>query len=244
VGAEERGAELGLQLPITLESNVYRSLLRFRLNTDVRQTRFFGGPIPEPTDYTTRLTLTPSVTAGYRLQQNPRDVVPNTGIVVGAQGEFDAWTERGPGSQYVLPFLDGYVPVLRSSNTGVRLGARALFQSDEALLNTTTFVPRGHGEEANVLDSGTFLQLEAEVTQPLWYIDDGTTLFPFYAKVLSVYGFGETLGRIDDGTWRHAVSSIGGGLSLQTRLFYTFDLDLRLGVAYKPQAQEIAAIAR
>jgi hypothetical protein len=244
VGAEERGAGLNLRLPITVESNVYRSVLRFGVDTEVRQTRFFDGPLPEPTPYTTRVTLNPTVVAGYRLQQNPRDVVPNTGFVAGAQGEFDAWTERGSGSQYVRPFLDVYLPVLRASNTGIRLGARALIQNEGALVNTTTFVPRGYGKVADVLAQGTFLQLEAEVTQPVWYIDDGLTIFPLYAKALSVYGFGETLGRVDDGGWRHTFSSVGGGLSLQTRLFYALDVTFRIGVAYKPQTQEVTAIGR
>jgi hypothetical protein len=241
---EERGASVDVRFPVTLESNVYQSLLRFNLDTEVRQTRFFGGPLSEPTPFTTRITLNPSVVAGYRLQQNPRDVVPNSGLVLGAQGEFDAWTERGPGSQYVVPFLDAYVPVLRSSNTGIRLGARTLFQNRDALVNTTTFVPRGYEDEADVLADGTFLQLEAEVTQPVWYIDGGLTIVPFYAKALSVYGFGETLGRVTDGAWRHSFSSVGGGLSLQTRLFYTLNFDFRLGVAYKPQAQEVTPIVR
>ncbi len=254
VGIEERGTSVGLQLPVTFESNVYRSLLRLNLDTEVRQTRGFGEPLSQPTPYTTRVTLNPRAVLGYRLQQNPRDVVPNTGVVLGAEGEFDAWTERGPGSQYLVPFLDVYLPVLRSTNTGVRLGVRGLFQNRGALVNTSTFVPRGYDDldallsdpflqfEAEVSDP--FLQFEAEVTQPLWYIDDGLTLLPVYAEVLSVYGFGETLGRVDGGAWRRAVSSVGAGLSLETRLFYLFSVDFRVGFAYKPGPNETVTIFR
>jgi hypothetical protein len=244
VGEEERGVGFGLELPVTLESNVYQSVLRFRLDAAVRETRFFDGPLPRPTPYTTRITLDPTAVLGYRLQQNPRDVVPNTGVVLGVQGEFDAWAERGAGRQYVLPSLDAYVPLLGSTNTGIRLGARALVQNQGALLNTSTFVPRGYDEEADALARGTFLQLEAEVTQPVWYVDDGLTLLPVYAKALSVYGFGETLGQVTDGAWRHAFSSVGAGLRLGMRLFYAFNFDLRLGVAYKPGANEVAPIGR
>jgi len=244
VGVEERGAGLSLQLPITLASNAYQSLLRVGLDTEIYQTRAFGGPLAEPTPYTTRLTLNPRVAAGYRLQQNPRDIVPNTGLVFGAQSEIDAWTERGPGNQYVLPFLDTYLPVLRATNTGVRLGARALFRTPGTRVSVTNFVPRGYDALPQFSGNEPFLQLEAEVTQPLWFIDDGLTLLPLYAKALSVYGFGETLGRVEGGTWRHAFSSVGGGLSLQARIFYALDVNLRLGVAYKPQAQEVTVIGR
>jgi hypothetical protein len=242
VGAEERGASLGLSLPVTLRSNVYRTLLRTGLDVEVRQTRFFGGSLPQKTPFTTRVTLNPNVLLGYRLQQNPRDVVPNTGLVLGVDGEFDAWTERGPGSQYAVPGLDVYVPMLRSTNTGVRLGARGLIQNRGALLNTSTFAPRG--SDIDALRDGTFLQLEAEVTQPLWYIDDGSTLLPVYGKVLSVYGFGETLGRIGEGAWRHRTSSVGAGISLEARIFYRFNVDLRIGAAYRPGANEVQAVYR
>jgi len=243
VGAEERGASIGVGLPVTLESNVYQSLLRLSLDAEVRETRFFGGPLAEPTPYTARVTLTPSITVGYRLQQNSRDVVPNTGVVLSARGEFDAWTERGPESRYLLPGLDVYLPVLRGTNTGVRLGVRALLQSRQALVNTSTFVPRGY-DDLETLGSDPFLQFEAEITQPLWYIDDGLTILPIYAEALSVYGFGETLGRVEGQAWRRAVSSVGAGVRLEARVFYLFNLDLRLGFAYKPRANEVLPIFR
>lgn len=242
VGVEERGGGLDLHLPVTLESNVYQSLLRLRLDTEVRQTRFFGGPLPRPSPFTTRLTVSPNVQFGYRLQQNPRALVPNTGIVIGGQAEADVWTEGGAGSRYFVPQLDIYLPVLRSTNTGIRLGARGLVQNRDALLRSSTFVPRGHDVEA--LTRGTYLQLEAEVTQPLWYIDDGLTIVPVYAKALSVYGFAETLGVVEGRNWRRALSSIGAGVSLEARLFYAFNVDLRLGLAYKPQVGELVEIYR
>ena len=243
VGVEERGAGLGLQLPVSLESNVYQSRLRVGLDTEVRQTRFFGDAVPRPTDFATRVTLEPRAVLGYRLQQNPRDVVPNTGVVVGLQGELDAWTDGPPQSRGLVTSLDTYVPVLRAHHTGIRLGARALTQNRGAVFNTGTFVPRGHSAVRR-LPSGPFLQLEAEVTQPLWYVDDGFTLLPFYAKALSVYGFAETMGSVEDGRWRRALSSVGAGLSLTCRVFYGFDLDLRVGAAYRPSAGDVVAVYR
>jgi hypothetical protein len=241
--AEERGATLGFRLPVTFRSNVYQSQLRVRLNTQLRQTRLFGDPLPEPTDYRTRVTVQPAVAWGYRLQQNPRDVVPNTGLVLGGRAEIDAWTEGRTNGHGSLARLDVYVPTLRAFHTGVRLGARALFQSREAVFNTGSFVPRGHSS-VQQLPSGPFLQFEAEVTQPVWFIDDGITLFPFYAKALSVYGFGETLGQVEQGRWREAVSSVGGGLRFECRVFYSFDLDLRLGAAYRPGLNDVVTIYR
>ena len=243
VAVEERGAGLGLQLPVTLASNVYQSRLRIGLDADVRQTRIYGGAVAEPTDYTTRATLEPQVTVGYRLQQNTRDLVPNTGVVLGLQGEADVWTDGPEASRGVVASVDTYLPVLRSSHTGIRFGVQSLVQNRGAVFSTGRFVPRGHSS-VDRLPSGPFLQFEAEVTQPLWYIDDGTTVLPVYAEALALYGFGETLGSVEGGRWQRELSSLGGGMSLRVRLFYGFRFDLRVGAAYRPEANDVTAIYR
>ena len=243
VAVEERGAGVGGELPVTLASNVYQSRLRVGLNADVRQTRLYGEAVAEPTDYTTRATLEPQVTVGYRLQQNPRDLVPNTGVVLGLQGEADVWTDGAEPSRGVVASVDTYVPVLRSSHTGIRLGVQSLVQNRGSVFSTGTFVPRGHSS-VDRLPSGPFLQFEAEVTQSLWYIDDGMTLLPLYAEALSLYGFGETLGSVDGGRWQRALSSVGGGVSLRMRLFYGFRFDLRVGAAYRPETNDVTAVYR
>ena len=81
-------------------------------------------------------------------------------------------------------------------NNGLVPGARGLVQNRNALLNTNAFAPRGY--DVNALPGGVYVQLEAEVIQPLWSVDDGLTILPLYAKVLSVYGFGEILRIISD----------------------------------------------
>lgn len=242
LAVEERGGNIGVRLPVTLQSNVYRSFLRVGMDGEIRQTRFLNiGSAPRA--YTTRVTLSPEAVIGYRVQQNPRDVVPNTGTVLGIQGEFDAWTDAGTRSEGLVASLDTYAPSLQSSHTGIRLGGRMLFQNRASIFDTGTFVPRGHSS-FNRLPSGPFLQLEVEITQPVWYIDDGLTLLPFYAKALSLYGFGEVLGSVDGGHWRRALSSVGAGLSLETRVFYGFNLDLRIGAAYRPETEDIVTIYR
>lgn len=235
---EERGLNLGVRLPLSLRSNVYQSALQFRFDAEGRQTRRRGAS----GEYTSRVTLTPGVGLAYRLQRNSRDVVPNTGLVVQAQGTLDAWTGHGRGTLAGLVGTDVYLPFLRTSHTGLRLGARLVAQRAGSVLNVRSVVPRGY--DVGGLPGGTFLQFETEVTQPLWYIDDGVSLVPFYAKVLSIYGFGETLGRVRRGSWTEQLTSVGAGLSLEARFFYNFELDLRVGVAYQPGRQAAEVIGR
>ncbi|PSQ95125.1 MAG: hypothetical protein BRD55_11410 [Bacteroidetes bacterium SW_9_63_38] len=243
VAVEERGGGIGLRLPISLESNVYQSRLQVELDAEVRQTRLYGGAVTEPTSYTTRATLEPRVTYAHRLQQSPRDLVPNTGVVLGLQGEADVWTDGPDASRGLVASADTYLPVLRDTHTGIRLGARALVQNQGSVFSVGTFVPRGHSS-VDRLPSGPFLQFEAEVTQPLWYIDDGSTLLPLYAEVLALYGFGETLGSVEGWGWQRARSSVGGGVSLRIRLFSRFRLDLRVGAAYRPEATDVTTVYR
>ena len=237
---EERGINLGLQFPLALQSNVYQSAVRFRLDTEARQTRLRGGA--QSSSYTSRITLTPTLSVAYRLQQNRRDVVPNTGLVFQARGTFDAWTDRGAGTVAGVVGADVYLPFLRHSHTGIRLGTRLLSQRQGAVFNVGTFVPRGY--DVGALPAGTFLQFETEVTQPLWYIDDGLSLVPVYAEALSVYGFGESMGRVRGEAWHEVFTSVGGGLQLEARFFYNFALDLRIGVAYQTSLGEGAIIGR
>ena len=56
------------------------------------------------------------------------------------------------------------------------------------------------------------LQLNLLAVQPLWYIDDGFVLLPFFFKALYAYGFAETFFPVDgrDRPWTR-LSSVGGG---------------------------------
>lgn len=250
-GIEERGIGMGMRLPVTLQSNVYQSLLRFGFDTELRQIRFYGGGLGRPTEFSRRLTLNPSVVFGYRLQQNPRDLVPNTGLVLGVGGEFDTWVDPGQTSisarRGITSGLSIYMPFLRESHTGIRVGAGLLTQN-QPTFSTSTFVPRGYDGLASINQvtraSGTFLRFDVEVTQPLWYIDEGVSVLPVYAKALSVYGFGETFGRVTGNTWEERASSIGAGLSLRIRFFYLLDFDLRFGGAFRFGPNDAQAIYR
>ncbi len=245
-GLEERGVGLGLRLPITLQSNVYQSSVQFGLETQLRQTRQYGGGLDGLTPFSTRLTLEPRFGLRYRVQKNRRDILPNTGLVIGAEGSYDAWTEE------MRSGLDGrhkalrsnvslYLPFLRGSNTGLRLGANVLTQNRSSF-DAELFAPRGYDTLPGGPD-GTFLRFDAEVVQPLWYIDDGLTVLPVYLGALSAYGFGQTIGPVDGG-WQDARTSVGAGLGLSVNLFYQFNLKLRAGAAYRVGPGNVTATFR
>ena len=245
IGFEERGVSFGTRLPITLASNVYQTQAFVGLAGQYRQTRFFGEVADRLqnsaalTQWDDRVTLFPQAAWAYRLQRNTRDLVPNQGLVLRSFAEVDAWTDGVAPSRALVTEADLYLPLALRSHTGIRLGAGLITQNRGAVFSLDAFVPRGF--EDAVLGSGTFYRLDAEVTQPLWFIDDGWTLVPAYAKALYGYGFAQTLSGVQGGGQR---SSLGAGLGLQFRLFYIFNFDLRVGAAYRVEPGDFEVVNR
>ncbi|MEF8864804.1 MAG: hypothetical protein V5A20_03495 [Salinibacter sp.] len=248
VGFEERGVSLRMRVPVRLRSNVYRSALSLSLGAEYRQTRYFGSALRTlAADRATRLrqwrdraTLLPRAAWAHRVQQNPRDLVPNQGLVVQTRAEIDAWARDVPASRALMSEVDAYLPLSLRSHTGVRLGVGVLSQNAGAVLGTRQFVPRGYEDVS--LGAGSFVRLGAEVTQPLWYIDDGSTLVPFYAKALYGYGFGQTLTEV--GAAGPTYSSVGAGLGLQFRFFYALEFDLQIGAAVRLEPGDLDLVWR
>jgi hypothetical protein len=141
----------------------------------------------------------------------------------------DLWTDGVSASRAVVSEADLYLPLSLRSHTGVRLNVGILSQNAGSVVGLRSFRPRGY--ENVFLGAGSFVRLGAEVTQPLWYIDGGSTLIPVYAKALYGYGFGESLTALDEKGPTY--SSVGGGLGLQFRFFYLLDLNLQIGVAFR-----------
>ena len=228
VAIEERGAEMGLQLPVRLASNVYQTAVRPRVSMRFRQTRVIDSNADALSGFATRFTLNPGFTLNYRLQANRRDLMPNSGIVWSNTAQVDAWTD-GPSRRWgLVSTLNAYLPLLESSNTGIRLGASLLTQNRPVVFQTDRFVPRGY--ENRALGEGEFVRFDAEVLQPLWYVDDGSMLLPVYFEAFYTYGFGQRLQSVRTGA---SLRSAGGGLGVRLRAFYGAQLDLRFGVSYR-----------
>jgi hypothetical protein len=248
LGFEERGVSLGAEVPVRLQSNVYQSSLSASVDAEYRQTRYFGSAVDalgaqrasQLREWRDRLTVSPRLAWGHRLQQNPRDLVPNQGLVVRSRAEVDAWTDGVSPSRAIVAEADVYLPLSLRSHTGVRLSAGLLSQNAGAVVGLRSFLPRGYENES--LGAGSFVRFGAELTQPLWYIDGGSTLIPFYAKALYGYGFGQSLTAIDrEGP---TYSSVGAGLGLQFRFFYLLDLNLKIGAAFRLGPGEIDLVWR
>ncbi len=239
VGREERGLEFAGVAPLLLRSNVFRTEATFRLSARLRQVRFFDratgilDDFPSALAYATRGTLSPSLTLGYRLQSNARDLMPNTGWLLQSSSELDVVTRSGvrngeppPAGRAWLTTANRYVTTFPSANQALRIQAAVLTQNRGSIYDLDAFVPRGY-EEDLYLGSGTFLKASGLYMAPLWFADTGFVVVPLYLEALFAYGFGEVLAEAgSDRRW----SSVGAGIGLQLKLAQA-RLTLRIGAA-------------
>ena len=244
VGREQRGISLGAQVPVVLASNVYTTQARLGLRTIYEQERLFGPDGNTLRDFQNLVRLVPSAVYAHRVQRNLRDLWPNTGTIFSATASAELWREAGMGTRRraVIAQVSQYLPVSLSHHTGLRLQAGLLSQNRGSIFNLDSFLPRGYEDE--FLGEGTFVRLNAEALQPLWFVEDGFVLVPLYVKAFYGYGFAEILFPLNGETRQSQFSTAGAGLGLQFRFFYTLDLDLRVGVSFLMEEGRLETIYR
>lgn len=238
VGREERGLALGVRSPIVFGANVFQTHALVSMQGEYRQERLFDQENNTIRSADDRLSLSPSLNLSYRVQANPRDLVPNTGIQLSAVSKADLWAESGRPSRWLIAEASGHIPLLQEQNIGIQLNATLLTQNRGGIVDLTTFFPRGFETDNTFLGPGTFGKYGFEYTQPLVYIDDGVFLLPIYFKALFAYGFVETMQSLGGSSLAERFTVAGAGLGLQFRFAHSIDASLRVAPVYKFDAQE------
>jgi len=226
---------------------VYTSSAQVGLRGEWRRTQLddrSGSPNPK----VERATLTPFATVGYRLQANSRDLIPNSGFVLSSTATVDAWTETRDATagaeRGILGIAAVYLPWLSRWNTGIQLSTGLVSQREGTEFGLSTFLPRGSRDV--FVGNGTFVRLKGEVIQPLWYVDDGSVLFPIYVKAFYGYGFASMFARPKElfRATSNRLSALGAGVGVRLRVFSLIDLDLRIGGAYRPRQGDVVSVYR
>ena len=241
---DERGVGLGVSTPITLASNVRQSVLLLSADAEYRQLQAvfeeFGSA-----GFSDRITLRPSAVLAVRLQSNVRDVIPNSGFLLQAAARRDVWTDGTGFTRQSGAISDGslFLPLLRTWNTGIRLGAGLVYQRTGSEYGLDRFLPPGN--EGRFVFGGTLVRLRGEVVQPITYVDDGMTSIPFYLQSIYGFGFASTARDVDGSPLQGAtLTSLGGGLGAQFRIFSALSIDLRVGAAYRVQQGDVVSFVR
>ena len=221
----------GIELPITITDNVYRTSFNSALSLNMRRDKFLDDALSPLAPERRRLTLSHGWSYRWRVQRNRRDLFPNSGVVLRGFGDLDLATTEVDSENAIVGLADIYVPLLTRSNTGIRLNGGVLDQNSPSVFNLDFFKPRGR--EDIFLPAGRFARFSAEVRHPVLFVDDGLTLLPIFLQVFYVYGFADHVRSIDEGTADY--SSLGAGAGVQFRLFHFFNIDLKGELAYFPE---------
>lgn len=240
VGFQERGVRLAVALPVLLGFNVYTSSLSVGLGGEVRQVGQLDAAHDPIGMYSTRYTLEPQASFLYRVQANGRDLIPNTGLVIGSFAELDVAGDGSLGQAWETR-LRLYLPWLARWNHGIRLEAAVLTQNRGSVFNLDRFVPRGY-EDDLFLGAGTFVKTGVEYQVPLWYVDDGLLTVPITVHAVYAYGFAETLFSTADVAGRF--SAVGAGLGVEFRLAHILPVAFRVGLARLLEAGQWQATYR
>ncbi len=230
-GEQSRGAGVTLTLPLCFEANVRHSYASILMGIRSEQTRWFSldeNSVPYRIDTrqslaewegSTRVDM--GVLLAVGLQQNTRDIQPNRGTVLRVYGRADMVREHTPRRTGLYMRLNQYWSISQRQSTGMILGASLLSQSHAGVYSRSLILPEGH--EA-FLGGGAHVRVDAEIVQPVWYMQDGFLTVPVYFKALYVYGFAQ---RMVVSTDYAREWSAGLGIGLQFRLLHYLDLELR-----------------
>jgi len=241
VGRDERGIGLSVGLPAVLEANVFQTRAEVRLAGEfIRESLFDAEGDHGPS--TDAVTLRPAAELSYRMQSNVRDIVPNSGLRISGFGRLDAWSSASSAARYARIRTELYLPWLRKLSTGIMLNGSLHTQNRGSIVDLTTFFPRGYETDAEFLGRGTYWKAGLEVTQPLWYIDNGFFLLPVYFRAVFVYGFVERMETISNDS--PSVTVVGAGMGVQLRVIHNINVTLRAAPVYRFREQDWAITLR
>lgn len=219
----------GFLVPRTFEQNVAVTSGTVSLLMSWRRDRFLDDALEPITSEFSRWAFTPAVQYGWRVQRNPRDVMPRTGTVVRWIGEFDMQAERFTKRRAWISRVDQYIPLASRWNTGIRLTGGLLHQNTSSVFNLSGFRPRGW--EQAFVGSGDFIRYGMEVRQPVAFVDDGSILFPAILNAVYLYSWAERLH--DTRAWDEHLGSAGIGAAIQMRFIHVLDVEFRWQWSYR-----------
>ena len=193
--------------------------------------------------YLDRLRGTLSVSYQHRLQQNIRDIQPNTGWIFYKQTEWDLHTSHS--AHELKAFRAGlyrYLSFNLSGNRSLRLGLEG-FTQNLPNFDISGFYSRGFDEYV-LSDFNNAGRFNTRYTIPLWHIDNGWTLIPLFLDRIYAVLLSETLVPIHiDNTasqfYHDSRTLFGAGIRFQMRLF-NIPFDIGVATVYEPTRNRTA----
>ncbi|NGP77910.1 hypothetical protein G3570_14775 [Balneolaceae bacterium YR4-1] len=243
---QERSFALSVPLTYNLERNVYFS--SFTIEPELRRSQIRYLPTGSGSAFSDFGNLTIGnlfSSLRYKLQQNIRDVQPNTGLVLFGEIEhyfsstdliFNVNNQQFRQSFLKPTALRGgfytYLSPLKQWNQSLRVSLLGITQT-AGVFDNQFLVSDGFSESV-FPTANNALSLGTRYTVPLIFPDDGGLLLPLYLSNIYLVGFTNTVadasGRI---TLDQTRTVIGAGIRARFRLS-NLALDIGVGVGYEP----------
>lgn len=251
---EQRNFSLAVPFRLVLENNVFFSSLSLRPEIRRSQIRYFelhhaGNASSDFGNLTIGKIF---VALNYRLQQNTRDLQPNSGVSLYGQVEhyFDTQSTRlhTLGKEFQLTFtrptalragIFGYVSPLRRYNHSLRLGVEMLTQT-APVFDNQNIVSSAFGQPVFPL-SNNLTSLSARYTLPLAYPDNGGFLIPAYLANLYLSLFGNAVFDPSNGGISNSRSVVGMGIRTQFKISNLL-FDIGIGVGYETRTGDFTPV--
>ncbi|HEX6983072.1 MAG TPA: hypothetical protein VF181_09950 [Balneolaceae bacterium] len=243
---QERSLAVSVPFQFRLNQNVFFTSLFVEPQIRRSQIRFFEvGGTGNQSGFGNITIGTLYGQLNFRLQQNIRDLQPNSGLILYTELEhylnsesltFNAYNSTiqfSPGQSTAFTGgLYAYFSPLRRWNQSLRLGIEGITQS--ALIYDNQSIISDAFSGPVLVDSNNLLSFSTRYTIPLFYVDNGGFLVPLYLSNVYLVGFTNTVTDPTFENWlKGSRSVLGIGIRARFR-FSNLAFDIGVGFGFEP----------
>ncbi len=246
-----RGGEFSLPFTYAFDRRSRSTSLQFRPGIRARELRphqlvSVNGDSPQfNRDWLTDISLKASLSWFIRLQQNIRDIQPNTGTILFTQAEHFIYSDRNAEVAGIRGGIVQYLSPTIRYNHGLMLRAELLTQTRTRLYGTSGLVYSGFTENvlAGLRNAGS---LSARYVLPLSYTDDGFITLPFFLDriYLALHAnYVADLNKLTSENYARTGRAVYG-LELRSNIrIFNLPLDIGIGAGFEPTRNNWSVIS-
>ncbi|MCC5904755.1 MAG: PD40 domain-containing protein [Balneolaceae bacterium] len=250
---QNRGASLKVPIPLRFESNARFSSLLLEPQYFISQLRFLDPELSSlpVSEFGTRHTIGFRTVLNLNLRQFTRDVQPNSGWALFAEGRYGLNSDEiriQTGQQPITGNLSQrkglragiitFISPLSRWNQSLRISAETYTQTDVPVFNVQSQFSENFSE-IPVIGANNVGILNTRYTIPLVYPDDGGLLLPFYLSNIYLVLFSQTVADLDQpGLMEGSRGLFGAGIRSRFRLS-NLSVDIGISIGWEPTRNEV-----
>ncbi|MFO8030588.1 MAG: hypothetical protein R6U28_12080 [Cyclonatronaceae bacterium] len=240
---DQQGTGLDFPLRLQPDRNTRHSSITLIPGMDYLRERAIDTDGEALSEWFERMRASLFLSYQHHLQQNIRDVQPNTGWILFSELNQDILTDADHHLAALRFGIYRFLTFRQKGNRSLRLGAEAVTQT-RPFFDISGFYSLGFVDNvlAGVNNAGRF---NTRYTIPLWHADRGQILLPFFLDRFYLVLFSDTVVPVRSRQYedwiRDSRSLFGGGLRLQMRIF-NFPIDIGVAAAFEPTRNNTGVI--